>query len=250
MSITRYRIDLAFHGAEFHGWQRQPGLRTVQGELETWFTRLLRSSETVRITGAGRTDAGVHAEHMVAHFDSAAAFDPVRLVSQLAAALPQDVCVRRLTPVAVEFHARYSAVAKTYLYRLCTVQTPFDRDRRWHILGSFDLQAAISAAAKIRGTHDFSGFCRAASHRPTMTCDVHQSEWQRTEDGYTYRVRANRFLHGMVRLLVGTMADIARGRWPDTRIDDILRSGDVRLSGTAAPAHGLTLIEIEYPIGA
>jgi len=244
---VRYRIDVAFHGARFHGWQRQPGLRTVQGELETWLSRLLPGQESVTLTGAGRTDAGVHAEHMVAHFDSASSIDAAQLIFRLKAAVPDDISILGLVPVTGDFHARYSAVARTYVYRICTRPTPFGRDRAWRIPPAFEFALAQDAASRILGEHDFSGFCLAASQRESMTCLVRESRWEQIEDGYAYRVTANRFLHGMVRLIVGTMADISRGRWPVQRMEDILRSKDVRLCGTAAPPHGLTLVRIAYP---
>ena len=244
---VRYRIDLAFHGAQFHGWQRQPGLRTVQGELEMWLSRLLPDHDPVTLTGAGRTDAGVHAEHMVAHFDSHSIIDPAQLTLRLQAALPDDISVLGLVPVTGDFHARFSAVARTYVYRICTCPNPFGRDRAWRIPPAFSLEIAQDAASRILGGHDFSGFCLAASQRESMTCLVRESRWEQIEDGYAYQVTANRFLHGMVRLLVGTMADISRGRWPAQRMEEILERKDVRLCGMAAPPHGLTLVQIEYP---
>jgi tRNA pseudouridine38-40 synthase len=246
----RYRIDLAFHGAAFHGWQRQPGLRTVQGELEVWLNKLLRADVPIALTGAGRTDAGVHAELMVAHFDTEREFDPADLTHRLSAVLSDDLTVKQIAPVSDDFHARYSAIAKTYVYRLRTERTPFARDRVWHIRGDFDYEDASDAASRIIGDHDFSGFCRATSRKPNSACHVRDSLWRVTETGYQYDIRANRFLHGMVRLLVGTMTEIARGRWPAARMTEILESRDVRLCGAVAPPHGLTLADIEYPVNA
>jgi tRNA pseudouridine38-40 synthase len=246
----RYRVDLAFHGAAFHGWQRQPGLRTVQGELEGWVQKLLRTETPITLTGAGRTDAGVHAEVMVAHFDVGGEFDHEDLTYRLSAALPDDLTVKQVMPVSNDFHARYSAIAKTYVYRLSTERTPFARDRVWHFHGDFDYDTAVAAANLIIGNHDFSGFCRAKSRKPNSACHVLNSLWRATETGYQYDIRANRFLHGMVRLLIGTMAEIARGRWPAARMTEILESCDVRLCGPVVPAHGLTLADIEYPVNA
>jgi tRNA pseudouridine38-40 synthase len=244
--VQRYRVDLAFHGARFHGWQRQPGLCTVQGELETWLSRMLPGDDPVAVTGAGRTDAGVHAEHMVAHFDSAPVPDPAQLAARLSAALPADIVIHKIAPVAGDFHARYSAATRTYVYRIDTRSTPFGRDRSWRIPKTFDLPIAQVAAERVLGLHDFAGFCRAGSRRESMACVVHRSLWDQTTDGFAYHIKANRFLHGMVRLLVGTMVEISWGRWPVTRMDEILEKKDVRLCGTVAPPHGLTLARIEY----
>ncbi len=242
----RYRLDIAFHGANFHGWQRQSDLRTVQGELELWLSRLLSDPDGIAVTGAGRTDAGVHATGMVAHFDTERELDCAQLALRLHAALPPDVVVNRISPVAPDFHARYSAVARSYEYRITTERTPFERDRVWQVAAPLDLSAMEGAAALVLGSHDFSGFCVAASRKEENTCDLTHSSWEQGDSLFIYRLRSDRFLHMMVRLLVGTMIDIGRGRWAPDQITQILDSGDVRQCGTAAPPHGLTLIRVEY----
>jgi len=244
---SRYRIDLAFHGAEFHGWQRQPNLRTVQGELETWLTRIVGGGEPVAVTGAGRTDAGVHAEQMVAHFDAPLDLDTHELVERLSATLPEDISIQTIHPVTADFNARYSAISRSYIYRIDYRRTPFGRDRSWRIPRPFNLPVAQDAAQQILGVHDFTGFCRAISRRESMDCTVHHSTWEQTGEGCAYHITANRFLHGMVRLLVGTMVEISWGRWPVERMREILDAKDVRLCGMIAPPHGLTLAHIGYP---
>ncbi|MBI3873261.1 MAG: tRNA pseudouridine(38-40) synthase TruA [candidate division Zixibacteria bacterium] len=243
----RYRLDVAFHGRDFHGWQRQPGPRTVQGELETWLTCLLGSADPLAVTGAGRTDAGVHAAGMVAHFDSSTPFAPSDLCARLRSALPHDVVVSSITPVRDDFHARYSAMSRTYLYRISTEPSPFDADRAWHVHASLDAALLDSEARDILGEHDFSGFCRAKSRKDNTQCRIVESSWRRQDGTLIYEVQADRFLHEMVRLLVGTIVDVARGRFPAGRAQEILRTGDVTLCGEAAPAHGLTLHRVEYP---
>ena len=243
----RYRIDLAYHGAGFHGWQRQHHLRTVQGELELWLARLLASAQRVAITGAGRTDAGVHATGMVAHFDTDLVFDCDQLTMRLYAALPPDLVVSRISPAPPGFHARYSAIARAYEYAITNRRAPFGRDRVWFMPGPLDPAALENAAATVIGSHDFSGFCIAASRKEHGTCHVTRSEWRSHGDLLIYRVRADRFLHMMVRLLVGTMVDVGRGRWSPDRIAEIFATGNVGLCGGAAPAHGLTLVTVEYP---
>jgi tRNA pseudouridine38-40 synthase len=243
----RYRIDLAYHGAGFHGWQRQPHLRTVQGELELWLARLLASAQRIAITGAGRTDAGVHATGMVAHFDADQVFDCDQLTMRLHAALPPDLVVSRISPAGQDFHARYSAIARTYEYAITNRRAPFGRDRVWFLPGPLDPTALEDAAAAVIGPHDFSGFCIAASRKEHGTCHVTHSEWRSHGDLLICRVRADRFLHMMVCLLVGTMVDVGRGRWSPDRVREILDTGDIRLCGGTAPAYGLTLVAVEYP---
>jgi tRNA pseudouridine38-40 synthase len=240
-------MDIAFHGAEFHGWQKQPGCRTVQGEIELWLERLMGTSTPVGIVGAGRTDAGVHATGMVAHFDSTVSIETEALLHRLRVALPHDLVVTDLHPVAEEFHARYSATARTYRYCIRLGRWPFDRDREWQIHEPLDLTSLQTSGRAILGRHDFSGFCRAESRRESNLCNVTSSEW--TSDGprLIYLIRADRFLHEMVRLIVGSSVAIARGHFEPRRMLEILQSGDVRLCADAAPPHGLTLELVEYP---
>ncbi len=245
--MQRYRIDVAYHGGRFHGWQRQPNVRTVQGELELWLARILESGQPVSVTGAGRTDAGVHAEGMVAHFDIDTPIDTDNLVHRLNSALDDDVVAKSIAPVAPDFHARYSAVSKTYCYRLRTVPSPFGRDRIWQLHHDLDMNRLTDAAGQIIGRHDFAGFCRAESRKPNTVCIILESGWVIRNDCLEYWIKGDRFLHEMVRLIVGTMVDIGRGLLNADHIADILKSGDVRLCGQAAPPHGLTLATVEYP---
>lgn len=245
----RFRIDVAYHGRQFHGWQRQPGLRTVQGELEIWLARLLGQNQPISLVGAGRTDAGVHSLQTPAHFDRDVPIDTPALARRLRVALPRDMCVLRLHRVAEDFHARYSAVARRYTYRIRLGAWPFDGDRQWQIHDALDLDALAECADVVVGTHDFSGFCRNASRRDNNSCSVSISRWHVEGAQWTYEIRADRFLHEMIRLLVGTFVAVARGRWPVQHLVDILRNGDVGMCGDAAPAHGLTLQDVEYPPG-
>jgi tRNA pseudouridine38-40 synthase len=245
----RYRLDVAFHGAEFHGWQRQPGLRTVQGELETWIARLLGDSSEVSVVGAGRTDAGVHATIMPTHFDQAVPIDADELYRRLQVALPEDLKALKLHSVADAFHARYSASSRRYVYRVRIGHWPFDRDREWQIYDELDLAVLQSCAELAIGTHDYRGFCLANSKKENNYCTVMESSWQQSGPVLRYTVRADRFLHEMVRLMVGTFVSAARGRWDCKRVADILHTGQVELCGDAAPSHGLTLEEVVYPAG-
>lgn len=245
--MVRYRLDVAYHGREFHGWQKQPGARTVQGELELWLSRFVGG--TVRVTGAGRTDAGVHAFDMPAHFDWSEPIDTVRLRRRLRAALPHDLSILRLHRVADRFHARYSAVGRRYSYQIRLGSWPFAMDRQWQIHGALDIGTLNACAALVIGRHDFSGFCRMVSRAENNRCTVCESNWKCANRELVYTIRADRFLHEMVRLLVGTFVAAARGRWPPEHIAGILSNGSVGKCGDAAPPHGLTLEEVYYPVG-
>lgn len=245
----RYRIDVAYHGRDFHGWQKQPGLRTVQGELEIWLSRLVGSGADIPITGAGRTDTGVHSLCTPAHFDWPEWIDTQALEHRLRVALPNDLRVILLYQVADDFHARYSAVARQYSYRIRLGTWPFDRDREWQIHDALDVDVLEKCAHTLVGRHDFSGFCRAESVRQNNCCTVTESKWTIEPPCLTYTIRADRFLHEMIRLIMGTFVAAARGRWGVERICEIMRTGNVGLCGDAAPAHGLTLERVEYPSG-
>ena len=244
---NRYRLDCAFHGGGFHGWQRQPGLRTVQGELEEWLAKLLGSEAPIAVTGAGRTDAGVHARGMVAHFDWPDDIDTPQLLHRVISALPDDLTVHDLRQVDPGFHARYSAVQKAYEYRVSNQPSPFERDRTWFIHGDVNWDILSQTASAIIGENDFAGFCIAESVKPNTICRIFSAQWHTDGAVWRFRITGDRFLHQMVRLLVGTQIDIARGRWPAERMQEILTQRDVRLCGQAAPPHGLTLVSVEYP---
>lgn len=245
----RYRLDVAYHGAGFHGWQKQPGLRTVQGELEMWLTRLLGGTSEVTLVGAGRTDAGVHASVMPTHFNRLEPIDPDALIHRLKVALPEDLKALRLHRVDDSFHARYSASSRRYVYRLRLGHWPFDRDREWQIHDTLDLAVLKACAAAVIGDHDFRGFCLSESLRENNRCTVAESTWRQDGPLLTYTIRADRFLHEMVRLLMGTFVAAGRGRWGAERVTEILASGRAGLCGDAAPPHALTLEEVCYPDG-
>ena len=247
VTSMRYRIDIAFHGAGFHGWQKQPECRTVQGEIELWLERLIGNGRPVPVTGAGRTDAGVHAAAMVAHFDSTLPVETESLMHRLRVALPHDMVVTGLHAVSNDFHARYSAIARTYRYRIRLGRWPFERDREWQIHDELDPALLAACSQAVLGSHDFSGFCRAESRRESNLCNVSCAEWTVDGSRLSFLIRADRFLHEMVRLIVGTTVAIARGHLRPDTIDEILSSGDVRLCGDAAPPHGLTLEAVDYP---
>ncbi|HEX9751529.1 MAG TPA: tRNA pseudouridine(38-40) synthase TruA [candidate division Zixibacteria bacterium] len=245
--MPRYRIDCAYHGAAFSGWQRQPGQRTVQSVLELWLGRILGQPGGIDVTGAGRTDAGVHAELMVAHFDVDQPIDAVAVCHRLRAALPDDIVVKAIRPVDSDFHARYRAIGRTYEYRVQFTASPFGRDRWWFVPETIDVTVLEACAESVMGRHDFRGFCLAESQRSDNHCTVCESHWSQDGTRLIYRISADRFLHEMVRLIVGTMVDAARGRFDAERVAEIISSADVRLCGTAAPPHGLTLVSVSYP---
>lgn len=245
---SRIRLDIAYDGTDFSGWARQPGLRTVCGVLEDAFSTVLR--QPVELTVAGRTDAGVHAAGQVAHFDAIGGIDePERLVRRMARFLPPDVRVKAITRVSENFDARFSALRRHYEYRFSTARYGVDPlDVRGVVSWprSVDLDAVRDASRHLLGLHDFAAFCRRREGATTVR-ELQRFDWERVGDRVTAYVSADAFCWSMVRSLVGAMQAVGEGRrspeWTAALLDERSRSSSV----TVAPAHGLSLISVDYP---
>jgi len=240
----RIRIDLAYLGTGFHGWQIQHDRRTVQGELAGILTRLLQ--RPAQPTGAGRTDAGVHARGQVAHLPLATAAEVLRVARALPKMVPDDIQIHGVAAVSPAFDARHSAVARRYAYRLQQRRNIFD-PHAFHVPWRLDRDAMDAACARLRGTHDFRSFCKTGSLKEDNTCRVEVCGLEWTDQGGIFHVRADRFLHHMVRNLVGVLLEVGRGSRGPEDLDRILAAGDRRAAGRMAPAHGLFLEEVVYP---
>ena len=241
----RYFITFSYCGTDFHGSQTQPNGITVQETMETAFATILRSP--VSLTFAGRTDAGVHAEAMVAHFD----FDtplPANLVGRLNNLLPPTIAIRDLKPVTDEAHARFDALSRTYHYRITTRKDPFTYLTRTRVAPGLDFQAMNDAAQSLLGTHDFASFCRVHTDVKTTICTVTEAQWvQQNAYEAVFIITADRFLRNMVRAVVGTLFEIGRGRMSRSRFEDVIAALDRKAAGHSAPAEGLSLVNIIYP---
>jgi len=244
------QLVLHYDGARFAGWQRQRDARTVQGELETVLARLC--GEGVPVTGAGRTDAGVHARGQAAGVRVPARWTPHALRRAVNALLPGDVWVAAAHEMAPRFHARFDATARRYAYLVGTedaAHSPFRRHREWPVTRPVDRAALDAAAGAVVGDHCFRAFAvrGTAPAHDHHRCAVTLAAWRDREGGLTFEVEANRFLHHMVRFLVGTMLDVATGRRPLTDVARLLaadRNDDV---SPPAPPHALYLDAVRYP---
>ncbi len=241
------RLLLEYDGAAFSGWQVQPGCRTVQGALEDAFQTLLR--QPVAVVGSGRTDAGVHARGQVAHVVVDALPDLHRLHRALGGLTGKDVAVLAIEQAPDGFHARYDACRRTYRYHVSTEPRALDRHTRHLVRPAPDFDAMNDAAQVLLGTHHFGAFCRTQSDTQNRVCTLETARWEReTRPGdWCFHVAADRFLHGMVRALVGTLLDVGQGKRTGEDLAGILASRDRRCAGAAAPAHGLVLEKVEYP---
>ena len=261
MTVLRVRIDLAYDGTDFSGWAAQPGRRTVEGELSTALTTLLRSDEPVRLTVAGRTDAGVHARGQVAHADidaGAYAGLPGRSSrspeesarARLAGLLPADVVVQQVSRAPEGFDARFSALRRRYRYRICDRPGSLDPLRRRDTVvlkDELDVDAMTTAAAALVGLHDFAAFCRRREGATTVRTLLDYT-WGREPDGtVSATVVADAFCHSMVRALVGAVVPVGLGRAEVAFPHEVLTGGSRDPRVRVMPAHGLSLEEVAYP---
>jgi tRNA pseudouridine38-40 synthase len=241
-----YRLEVAYDGTGFHGFARQPGVRTVQGEIEAALSRVLKL--TVETTGAGRTDAGVHARGQVVSFVVVVELDLAPLQRSLNGLLHPEAVVTRLAPAAPGFNARFSAVWREYRYQLINAAhpDPLQRTSTWHVPDYLDLAAMNSCAEQLVGQHDFSSFCRTPTGG-NMVRRVLEAQWAADPPLVVLRVRANAFCHQMVRSMVGLMVEVGRGRRRPEETAAVIAAADRGAAGPMAPAQGLILWEVGYP---
>ena len=241
----RYFITFAYRGTDFHGSQTQPNGNTVQAEMEAAFATILR--EPVSLTFAGRTDAGVHADKMVAHFDWYQPL-PANLAGRLNNLLPASIAVRDIRQVMDLAHARFDALARTYRYRITMRKEPFLCFNHTRVAEGLDFDAMNEAALYLLGKQDFASFCRAHTDAKTTICNVKEAYWtQENETEATFVITADRFLRNMVRAIVGTLFEVGRGKMMPEEMESILAARNRCSAGHSSPAEGLSLVEIIYP---
>jgi tRNA pseudouridine38-40 synthase len=241
------RLLLEYDGTDFCGWQTQASGASVQSVLEVALQTALR--EPVAVVGSGRTDAGVHARGQVAHFITEQSVDAHRLRASLNGLLPPSVAVLRVDAAPDGFHARYHAMRRTYHYQIALAPRALDRASRVVLPPPLDVEAMNEASRALLGTHEFSTFCRTKSETMNRVCTVERAEWvaEPRDDDWRFEIAADRFLHGMVRAIVGTLFEIGRGRRRVDALPTLIAASDRRAAGPAAPAHGLALVRVDYP---
>ena len=241
----RYFITFSYDGTRYHGWQIQPNGDSVQERLEWALSTLLRRE--VNVTGAGRTDAGVHARVMVAHFDFEEAIDCKQLCYKLNRLLPFDIAVQEVKQVSDDMHARFSATSRTYHYYIHTKKDPFRRAYSCEIHYPLDF-ALMNEAGKILTTYeDFGAFCKSHTDVKTTICHVTEARWvQTSETAWYFRITANRFLRNMVRAVVGTLIDVGRGKLSIEEFRKVIEGKRRTEAGESMPGNALFLEEVRY----
>lgn len=240
----RYFLELAYFGKAYHGWQRQPNARSVQEVVENAISTLLQ--EEIEIVGAGRTDAGVHAKQLFAHFDVENEL-PEDLVFRLNSFLPKDVAIENLFRVKPETHARFDATSRSYEYHLVQKKDVFSTGTAYWLKKELDVESMNEAAAILLNYNDFECFSRSRTDVRTYNCSITEAYWEKTETGLIFHITADRFLRNMVRAIVGTLLQIGTGKMKVQVMHEVIRSKDRGEAGASVPAQGLFLTKIEYP---
>ncbi|RYZ88337.1 MAG: tRNA pseudouridine(38-40) synthase TruA [Proteobacteria bacterium] len=240
----RYFIEFAYNGTNYHGWQSQPNAASVQETLNKALTVLL--AESISVMGAGRTDAGVHARQMFAHFDYEGWFEVAPLRHRLNSYLPKDIAVHDIIPVHDEAHARFDAKKRTYEYHLHLKKEVFLEGLSWYQHHQLDVDKMNEAAALLKQYDDFECFSKIATDVSTFRCEIFHAGWQQVGDRLIFTIIADRFLRNMVRAIVGTLVNVGLHKIDLDGVRAIIESKDRSKAGFSVPAHGLYLTEIEY----
>lgn len=242
--MSRYFITFSYDGTAYHGWQIQPHSISVQEQLQKALSTLLRQS--IEVVGAGRTDTGVHARKMVAHFDFGE-LDCSQLVYKLNKMLPKDIAVYKVEQVSENMHARFSAKSRTYHYFMHFSKDPFLRAYSWQMYGDLDFDLMNKAALVLMEYRDFTSFSKVNTDTKTNDCTITEAHWDRVGDNqWRFTISANRFLRNMVRAIVGTLVEVGRGKLTIEQLRQVIEAKDRCRAGDSVPGNALFLVEVLY----
>lgn len=241
----RYFIEFSYNGKAYHGWQFQPNAISVQQVLEEAFSKLLRTE--IKVMGAGRTDAGVHASQMFAHFDIDQSFEIESIIFKLNCYLPKDIAIQSIFEVDAKAHARFNAVSRTYKYRIGTKKNVFSSDVSYHLFFPLDIERMNDACKILFQYKDFQCFSKSNTDVKTYNCHIKEAFWKFDDDELIFTITADRFLRNMVRSIVGTLIEIGLGKMDVEKLHDVIKSKNRGEAGYSVPAQGLTLTTIVYP---
>lgn len=245
--MSRYLLQFAYDGGFFHGFQIQQNAVSVQSELEKALSMI--AGIPVDLVGSSRTDTGVHARKQFAHFDILLEANQPKVdwVYRLNRILPASLAIQAIYQVPDDFHARFDATCRTYEYRISLNKDPFSREYAYWFEAPLDVEAMNQAAQLLLNQRDFQSFSKVKTDVTTFDCHLSQAFWRRESNQLIFNIQGNRFLRGMVRAVVGTLIEIGLGKWDQTDLIRILEAKDRKQAGRAVPAHGLHLIEVDYP---
>ena len=241
----RYFIEITFNGKNYHGWQIQPDAVSVQQTIEEALSTILRSK--IEIVGAGRTDAGVHAKEIFAHFDFTEKIQTEDLVYKLNSFLPLDIAINNILPVKEDAHARFDALSRTYEYHIVLKKNPFVIDFCHRLHHCPDVEKMNQAAEILYNYKDFQCFSRSKTDVKTYNCTLTKAHWEKVDDRLIFTITADRFLRNMVRAIVGTLLDIGFDKINTDDFHNIIKSKNRNNAGTSVPAEGLYLTRVVYP---
>ena len=244
--MQRYALYIKYDGLNYHGWQVQENANSVQAEIQKAISTVLQNE--VEVTGAERTDAGVHAMMMVAHFDAKRIEDQDLFCHKVNSLLDKDIAVYEIHEMVSEFHARFDAMSRTYHYQVCFQKDPFLKNYCYQLNKQPDIEKMNLAAKKLIGKKDFSSFSKAHTQTKTNICEVFHAEWRANGEVWVFEIKADRFLRNMVRAIVGTLIEIGENKRALDSLEPLLNSKNRSEAGLSVPAHGLFLSQIDYPV--
>lgn len=240
----RFFIELSYKGTNYHGWQVQPNANTVQAEINKALSILLNSK--IEVIGAGRTDTGVHAKQMYAHFDYKTLFDVPKLIMKLNSFLPNDIAIIAIFQVDDEVSSRFNAISRTYQYHVVQQKNPFV-ENAYYLHKKLDVDAMNIACKYLLGKKDFSSFSKTNTQTFTNNCNVIFAKWEWENNELIFSIKADRFLRNMVRAIVGTLLEVGIGKIKVDDVKEIIKAKDRREAGTSVPGNALFLNKIDYP---
>jgi tRNA pseudouridine38-40 synthase len=241
----RYFFTIAYKGTNYHGWQKQPNAIGVQQKVEEVFSKIL--TQPTEILGSGRTDRGVHATAQVFHVDFNKKVEAEQLLYKANKMLPHDVALKQVKRVKEEAHARFDAISRAYQYHITTEKNPFAIDQAYIFTQKLDVGKMNLAAEKLLNYQDFESFSKVKTDVYTFDCDIFEAFWKQEQDALVFNIKANRFLRGMVRAIVGTLLEVGQNRIGVEEFENIIKSKDRKSAGRAVPPEGLYLTEVNYP---
>ena len=243
--MNNYKLLISYDGTEYCGWQNQPNMKTIQGEIENALRKIF-NNQRISLIGSGRTDSGVHALNQTANFHIKTNMSNVQIKNALNANLDNSIFINSCIAVSDEFHSRFSALKREYVYKATTEYSPFSKNYEWKIKYKLNLERLNYCSQLLIGEHDFSKFCKSTSRKENNNCNIFESKWNMKNEKIAYNIVSNRFLHHMVRLLVGTMVEVGVERMSVSEFECLVNNESCSLNPVKAPANGLFLKNVFY----